>query len=237
MADKSKKKRRAYEIVPGLIFGSIFILAMVFSIMIRNRQGVDWLVYAESLDMAAVSVNGQEITLRDMAFYITYDEMVVEEQAQIYDAEDTTRYWNLKTNDVYIRQLSKQNVMKKAIHDEIFYQMALREGIELSQEDEEQLTDVQETFRDNIMDSNKLERLGVTEEDINQTIRKIGIAQKYQSLYAEINHIEMQDLEIEGEAYEMMLADYSYKINESVWNKVNYGDVTLVHKNGIYQTE
>ena len=44
----------------------------------------------------------------------------------------------------------------------------------------------------------------------------------------------MEDLEIEGEAYKMMLDDYSYQIKEWVWSKVNYGDITLVHKKGIY---
>lgn len=83
-------------------------------------QGEEWLVYADSLELVVADVNGQELTLRDLAFYIAYDEMFVEEQAQIYDAEDTSRYWNLKTNNVYVRQLSKQSVMEKAVHDEIF---------------------------------------------------------------------------------------------------------------------
>lgn len=230
-----KKKRRSYEMAPLVVLGSVFLFILAMSIFKRMRQGDDWLVYSESLDMAAAMVNGQKLTLRDMAFYIAYDEMVVEEQAQIYDAEDTTRYWNLKTNNVYVRQLSKQNVMKKAVHDEIFYRMAMDENIELTQEEEVRLSDTQDAFWDNVMNSDKLERLGVTQQDINDTIRKIGIAQKYQAVYAAAYQLEMKDLEIEEEAYEMLLGEYTYRINYDVWNKVNYGDITLVHKNGIYQ--
>lgn len=230
-----KGKMRMRDAAPLIVMGGIFLMMVVSSITKRLWQGTDWLVYSESLDKTAVVVNGQGLTLRDMAFYIAYDEMIVEEQAQIYDATDTTRYWNLKTNDVYIRQLSKKNVMKKAVHDEIFYQLAVAEKMELSEEEERQITEVQETFQDNVMTEAKLERMGVSQNDINASIRKIGIAQKYQSIYAEINQYDMEELEIEGEAYNMMLADYRYWINDDVWDRVNYGDVTLVHKNGVFQ--
>lgn len=230
-----KTRMRMKEAAPLIIIGGIFLLMMISSITKKLWQGKDWLVYSESLEKAVAQVNGRTLTLRDMAFYIAYDEMVVEEQAQIYNAEDTARYWNLKTNNVYIRQLSKQNVMKKAVHDEIFYQMALDEGMELTQEEELHIVDVQDAFWDNVMDSDKLERLGVTEKDINDAIRKIGVAQKYQAFYAGVYQMDMADLEIEGEAYEMLLADQQYRIDERVWEMVNYGDVTLVHKNGIYQ--
>ncbi|MDE7321983.1 MAG: hypothetical protein K2N73_04515 [Lachnospiraceae bacterium] len=230
-----KKKRHSYEMVPLCIFGGIFLCIFCYCVMVKLKQGDAWLVYSDSLDLSVADVNGQDLTLRDMAFYIAFDEMIVEEQAQIYNAEDTARYWNLKSDSTYIRQLSKQNAMKKAIHDEIFYQMALDEKLELTQEEEVQLSNVQDAFWDNVMDSNKLERLGVTEKDLNDTIRKIGIAQKYQGVYAAIHQIDMEELDIEGEAYEMMLGNYPYQINERVWEKVNYGDITLVHKNGIYQ--
>ncbi|MFG6346787.1 MAG: hypothetical protein K1W35_24740 [Lachnospiraceae bacterium] len=230
-----RKRGKLYERLPLIIFGGIFLVMVLLSVVAKFMQGDEWLVYSDSLDLTVADVNGQELTLRDLAFYIAYDEMFVEEQAQIYNAEDTARYWNLKTNNVYVRQLSKQSVMKKAVHDEIFYQMAVDEKMELTPEEEVQLSNVQDAFWDNVMDNDKLERLGVTEKDLNDTIRKIGFAQKYQGIYAAIHQLDMEALEIEGEAYEMMLDDYPYRINERVWSRVNYGDITLVHKNGIYQ--
>ena len=167
-----KKKRELYERMPLLIFGSIFLLIFLLSVLKKFVEGEEWLVYADSLELVVADVNGQELTLRDLAFYIAYDEMFVEEQAQIYDAVDTSRYWNLKINNVYVRQLSKQSVMEKAVHDEIFYQLAMAEKLELTQEEEVQLSNVQDAFWDNVMDNDKLERLGVTEKDLNDTLRK-----------------------------------------------------------------
>ena len=86
-----KKKRELYERMPLLIFGSIFLLIFLLSVLKKFVEGEEWLVYADSLELVVADVNGQELTLRDLAFYIAYDEMFVEEQAQIYDAVDTSR--------------------------------------------------------------------------------------------------------------------------------------------------
>lgn len=228
------KKIRSKEWIPALIcVGLVFCLVLV-SLKKKYEEGDDWLVYSESLDEVAAEVDGQKLTLRDMAFYIAYDETVVEEQAEIYDPEDTTKYWNLKTNNVFVRQLSKQNVMQKAIHDAIFYAIAVDEGMELTKEDEVKLSEAQELFWDNFMYDDKLERLGVTEHELNESIRKIGLAQKGQSVYAKAHQLDMEELEVGGGGYQVMLQDYSFRIYDDVWDKVNYGDITLVHKNGIY---
>ncbi|MDE7477423.1 MAG: hypothetical protein K2M91_05660, partial [Lachnospiraceae bacterium] len=163
--EKTKKRIRLGELVPALICVGLVLILIVVSFRNKYKEGDDWLVYAASLDKVAAEVNGQKLTLRDMAFYIAYDETVVEEQAELYDPEDTTKYWNLKTNNVFIRQLSKQNVMEKAIHDEIFYAMAVREEMELTSDDEIRLSEVQDMFWDNFMYGDKLERLGVTKND------------------------------------------------------------------------
>lgn len=233
--EKRKKKTRSCVLVAALVLGSVVLLVMAAFIYSKRGNPTDWLVYSKSLDTVAVEVNGQELTLRDMAFYIAYDEMIVEEQAEIYDSEDTSRYWNVMTNGVFIRQLSKENTMKKAIHDEVFYQMAMGEQLELTKEDEERIAEIQHMFWNSIMYDKKLERLGVTEDDLNTAIRKIGIAQKYQGVYAQLYQTDMEDFDIGGEEYEKLLEDNEYHINKAVWDRVNYGDVTLEHNNSIFQ--
>lgn len=230
-----KKKLRSYGVAAAVVLGSILFL--VLGILIYNWRGkpTDWLVYSKYLDKVAVTVDEQELTLRDMAFYIVYDEMMVEEQAEIYNSEDTSRYWNVRVNGVFIRQLSKENVMKKAVHDEIFYQMAMSEHLELTKEDEDTISEVQNTFWNNIMYADKLERLGVSKEELNAAIRKVGIAQKYQGIYAGLYQTDMESFDIGGEEYEKLLGEHTYRINSIVWDRVNYGDVTLEHNNSIFQ--
>lgn len=233
--EKKKRKVRSYGLVAAVVFGSMALILIAIFIYNRVDDPTDWLVYSESLDAVAVVVDEQELTLKDMAFYIAYDEMMVEEQAEIYDSEDTSRYWNVMTNGVFIRQLSKENVMKKAIHDEVFYQMAMSDHLELTKEDEDKIAEVQNAFWNNIMYEDKLKRIGVSEDDLNAAIRKIGIAQKYQGIYAQLYQTDMEAFDIGGEEYEKLLEDHTYHINKAVWDRVNYGDVTLEHNNSIFQ--
>ena len=57
-----------------------------------NRNKID---YANSLDKIAVTVNGQKLTLEDLAFYVVYEEHEVENEAQVYNPENTNKYWNM----------------------------------------------------------------------------------------------------------------------------------------------
>ena len=84
------------------------------------------------------------------------------------------------------------------------------------------------------MYGDKLERLGVSEEDLNATIEKMAIAQKYQAAYAQRELLEMSDYDIATVWYERLLAEQDYQIYEDVWDKVNYGDITLTHINGVF---
>ena len=233
--ETKKKKIRSYGLVAAIVFGSMAVILGAIFIYNKSDNSKDWLVYSKSLDKVVVTVDGQKLTLRDMAFYIAYDEAMVEEQAEIYDAENTARYWNVMTNGVFIRQLSKENVMKKAIHDEVFYQMAMHDELELTQEDEEKISEVQHMFWNSIMYEDKQTRLGVSQEDLNTAIRKIGIAQKYQSIYAQLEQTDMEAYNIGSEAYEKLLEEHTVQINKAVWERVNYGDVTLEHDNSIFQ--
>ena len=229
-----KRKLNKHERVAIILFGCIAVILIVSYIRYGSDKDTDWLVYADSLDEVAADVNGQDITLRDMAFYIAYDEMKVEEQAEIYNPEDTSRYWNVATNGVFLRVISKKSVMDKAIHDEIFYRMAVEENIELTDEDEQEIADAQNLFWNSIMYGDKLEKLGVTEEDLNNTIRKIDIAQKYQSIYAKEHNKAMEDYDNDSEDYKALLEENEYHIHDDVWDRVHYGEITLEHIKGIY---
>lgn len=212
-----------------------FFLILIIGIAISNKyKESDWLVYAESLDVCVARVNDKELTLKELAFYIAYDEQIVEEQAEIYNAEDTSRYWNVKTNGAYTRVIAKEATIQKAIHDEIFYQMAQDMGIVLEEDDEPIVEKTKQMFWNSVMYGDKLERLGVTEEDLNNTIEKIALAQKCQLEYAQKDFLEMSDYDIATPWYEKLLSANDYEIYEDVWKKVHYGEVTLEHIKGVF---
>lgn len=191
----------------------------------KKRQDI---VFAESLEMVAVTVDERELTLRDMAFYIAHQELEMEDMARIYNAEDTGEYWNLYTNHTFLRAEAKQSVMDIAIHDEIFYQLALQEEIELTAEEEAHLANDQYDFWSDLEEEQR-EALGVSEEVLKESMHKLALAEKYQYLLAEMNHKTYDDYAVGGLAYEKMLLEHTYSVNESVWTKIGFGSITVDH--------
>ena len=103
------------------IFAILFALVSVIANNSRiNREDI---VYSESLDMVVATVGKEEITLREFALYVAHQEAEVQKQANVYDAEDTRKYWNVHTDGVYISHAARNEAMSMAIHDELFYQL------------------------------------------------------------------------------------------------------------------
>ena len=104
------------------------VAVMVYALLTmgNNRAKLD---YQEHLGDTAVTVDSEEIIFQDLAFYILYEEGKIEEQARIYNPDYTKDYWNLHTNDTFIQLEAKEVVLGMAVHDHLFYQMAVAEGM------------------------------------------------------------------------------------------------------------
>jgi hypothetical protein len=208
----------------------LFVLLAFLLIRARNsRLGVDSLVYKESLDEVAVVVGDSQLTLRDMAFYVAYEESEVEETAELYDSENPENYWNARVEGGFVRVLARNAAMQMAIHDEIFYRMALAEELELTTEETQQAELVMQDFWSDLQDRDGQEKLGVTREELDTTVRKIALAQKYQDIYAQMNDQSYDDYDYTADAYLTLRDKQEYTIKENVWKRVGIGSVTLEH--------
>ena len=116
----------------------ILVLFLAYqSVKAGNARGkID---YKKNLDEVCVTVDGKEFTFRDLAFYVAYEELTIQEQALVYDADNTKKYWNLHINGEFVRVAARESAIQMAIHDQIFYEMAMEEGILLTEEDKQAL--------------------------------------------------------------------------------------------------
>ena len=74
---------------------TLILLVTLVALMIYGKDTGERrmkLVYSQALDEVAVTVNGTDLTLRDVAFYVAFEEEQVEEQACEYNPEDTSEY-------------------------------------------------------------------------------------------------------------------------------------------------
>ncbi len=183
--------------------------------------------YASNVDTVAVTVNGQDLTLRNLAFYVFYEETQVEKQAMVYNPEDPNRYWNTRTDHTYIRTAARNAALQMGIHDEIFYQMAMEEGIEL-REDERNLyeTRLYDTWAD-LTEDGKESMMGIAYEDIAETMLRMTYAQKMQDIYAELHNVPYETYDFSTDAYRSFLKTVDYKVVGDVWSRVDFGNVTI----------
>lgn len=208
--------------------GLVIIVIVVGILSVKQRSAREDLVFEEALAKAAVTVDERELTLRDIAFYIAYQENKIEEEACVYNMEDPGEYWRMHTNGSFIREEGKQTALAMAVHDEIFYQMALLEGIELTEEEIEHLANDQYDFWSDL-EENQRAALGVGEEVIYDSMEKLAIAEKYQYLLCEMNGKAFEEYSVGGQAYERLLESHVCAVNESVWDRVNFGGITVNH--------
>ena len=192
----------------------------------ENRQA---LVYSENLSEIAVMVDEKELTLFDMAFYVAYQEKEVQKDAVIYNKEKPYRYWNAHTNGQFVRRVAEQAVVDMAVHDEIFYQMAVLEGLELDTAEEAYLANEILDFCSDVTEE-QLARLGVTAEDMKAAMRKIALANKYQSILSQIEGLDYTEYDYTGEEYQVLLEKYEVIVNEKVWSRISVGNITVNYK-------
>lgn len=209
-----------------LIVGAAAILAYgVYSSNTRLK-----LDYNEHLSDVAVTVDGEDLTLGDLYFYVLYEEMNVEDTAAVYNEKRTKDFWNIHINGIFIQAAAKKAVMGMAVHDHIFYKAAMDEGLVLSTEEKKAMEDARTDFWSDLYDEQK-DNMPVDYEVINEAIRRVALAEKYQRLYANENNLTLASLAWDGYDYEVILNDHKVKTNKRIWDRVVIGDVTLDHEN------
>lgn len=206
----------------------LIIVTIIGVLGMISGHRMNYITYHKSLDRVAVTVDGEQLTLQDAAFYIAYQENIVEGQAFIYDPQNTGRYWNIHTSGRFVRTEAKQAAMDQMIHDEVFFRLSQQEGIELTEQEESYLANEQQDFWDDYGEKSS-DVLGVGRDIFDESMYKIAVAQKYQALMAAAEEREFEEYSISGEAYKELLLEHPYEINEDLWGRVHFGSITVPH--------
>lgn len=206
----------------------VVLLIILGTASYREQGKRQKLSFPESLDLVVVTVDGEQVTLREIAFYIAYEEGSMEDAAIIYNPDNTDEYWRLYTNHTFLREQAKQTVVDMTVHDTLFAQMAAEEGIVLSEAEEQYLANEQQDFWSDLTEEQR-ESLSVSEDTLDETMRKMALAQKYQSILAEMEQVDYEDYSIGGTEYEKLLAQHTCELDETTWDRVPFGSITVDH--------
>jgi hypothetical protein len=209
-----------------LLAGFLLIMLAGIYLGISTRRPI---VYRSHLQDVAVTVDGEDLTLADMAYYVVYEEMNVEKDARIYDPKRPKKYWNTHANGVFVAPEARRIAMEMAIHDRILLRKAQEEGIVLSTEEKEQLERRRTDFWEDLFDEQK-ENLPVSYSRIDKTIGQLALVQKYQMKLAKENGRTYASYNWDGAFYEQLRKGHDVSIHKLVWNRVQVGDVSLKHE-------
>ncbi len=207
----------------------VLCVGVVIYALLTMSSGRGKLNYNEHLLDTAVTIDEKDISFQDLAFYILFEEQKVEEQARIYNPDSPKDYWNIHTNDTFIQREAKDVVMGMAIHDHIYYQLAIDEGMDtLTDVEEQDLTFAMTDFWEDLYDE-QWENLPCDEETINNQMRIAAIAEKYQQYLFEENGPSFAAYNYDGYYYGLIREQHSVKINSKLWDRFVLGDITLKH--------
>lgn len=209
----------------------LLIVGILIYTAITNFSNRSRIVYTEHLSDVAVTVDGEDITLEDLSFYVLYEEQRVEEQARIYNPESPKDYWNIHTNGYFLQGQAKGAVIGMAIHDRILYRMALEDAKStiMTADDKQMLENARTDFWTSLYDE-QLEKLPTDYETINRVIGQIAVAQRYQKKLADTMGVTYSSLNWNGYEYEKILEEeHKVKYHDKVWDRVFLGDITLTH--------
>ena len=99
----------------------------------------------------------------------------------------------------------------------------------MSEEEQVALNNKESDFWSDLTDEQK-EKLGVTEDQIKETITHLALAEKYQNFLAEQSVDDSYDsYSISGENYQKILDEHSVKVRDKVWDKIDFGSVVVNH--------
>lgn len=216
-----RQRRGTYKIVVTLAMIAIILWASW-----SRSQSFQRIPYSRHMDDTAVTVDGTKYRLRDLAFYLAHEEQTVEDQAKVYDPEDTDEYWNLHTGGSFVRVEARDAAMDLAVHDIIFYQMAQENGLTLSREEQTYMQNQRDDFWNDLEETGQ-QKLGVTEEEITETFLHMALARKEQDILAETQGVDAEEYNVSGSMYQALLQEHTYQINTKLWKRLNFGKITL----------
>lgn len=224
---KAQAKRWLKAAIRAAVIALVGFALVTIALTAReNRGDLDVRKYA---DATAVSVDGEDMTFADLSFYIMYEEMKVERQAEIYNPDNTRDYWNILMNGVYLSARVKDMVMGMAVHDRIFYNEAVRAGITLSEEEKKALENRRTDFWEDLYPS-QTENLITSRDGINHVIYEIGLCEKYQQQLSIENNVSYDSYDWNGKNYEKLRdKEHTVKVNRDLWHRFHMGNNTLIH--------
>lgn len=232
MIKKDTVTPKIRNIVVSICTVVIIISIAAFALITLNLLSKKEFSYADSLDDTVLTVEKENISLKEISYYILVAETNYNEAANIYNEDNPHAFWNIALNMKYFRNRVKQSVIDACTRDNIYYQQALKEGYTLKEEELEEIKDkaLEEISK---MTDFQMKLTGYQISDMTAVLTKIAYSKKYaENLMAE--GYTAQELDVDGSKYEEIKKNYAVLINQKIWKNITLGKVTINNEEAVH---
>lgn len=193
--------------------------------------------YEKHLDDTVLTIDNTEITLREFGYYIYDTEAYVQEQAIQYDSSDPTRWWNTHfaagLDSTFICDYAKKTAINTCVCDEIYYQLAIQNGISLDDTEKSYATDEANDMYEQMNDY-QLGITGLNSDIILEYRLKQALATKYaQTLLDTVDFSAYDDdpntlLSGNGDYFQdVILPEHTVTENNKILDNIYFGKITV----------
>lgn len=232
--DKTRLKKNRGEIIVVCI--CVMLVAVILVMLVAFNKNKEF-VYNKHLDKTVISIDDENITLKDFSYYVYIVEKQINDMAIKYNPDDPNDFWNIhfknSLDSVFTRDYAKQLAKDLCEYDYVMEKETAPYNIYVTESEKESLrSDAKDTYGDfsqKAKDNTKL-----SEDDIYNILCRRKLVEKYASRAA--NQIKDDGfegdsaslLDYDGDYYkEIIKAKYNITENDDLLNKITMGRVTV----------
>ena len=231
---KGTLKKKKVEIITVCI--CVVLIAAILAILIVFNKSKDF-VYNKHLDEAVISIDDENITLKDFSYYIYIVEKQINDMAIKYNPDDPNDFWNThfknSLDSVFTRDYAKQLAKDLCEYDYIMEKETAIHNIYVTESEKESIkADAKDTYDDFSQKAKDNTRL--SEEDIYNILCRRKLVEKY--AFRAAQQVKSDGfagdsaslLDYDGEYYkEMIKSRYNVTENNKLLDKITMGRVTV----------
>ena len=231
---KGTLKKKKVEIITVCI--CVVLIAAILAILIVFNKSKDF-VYNKHLDEAVISIDDENITLKDFSYYIYIVEKQINDMAVKYNPDDPNDFWNThfknSLDSVFTRDYAKQLAKDLCEYDYIMEKETAIHNIYVTESEKESIkADAKDTYEDFSQKAKDNTRL--SEEDIYNILCRRKLVEKYAVRAAQQVKSDgfvgdsASLLDYDGEYYkEIIKSKYNVTENNKLLDKITMGRVTV----------
>lgn len=232
-----KKTGKRKELHSVLILFAVIGAVLVYCVSGMFYMHRNDFVYEDNLDEVFLTVDERTVTLREFGYYIYEVEQFVNEQAIVYDASHPLEYWNkhFRTGHTgaFVSVLARDEAISLCVCDIIYEEMALGEGYELTQEQQQEAEEAADELYRKMSDW-QLAQTGLTKEILRDIKCRKKLAAKFAKDYVKTIDFTgyegyREELISAGGAYyeKNILSKHKVKCNKVIKKGLKFGRITV----------